>query len=907
MDSGENSEVDERSYTPILTISDHDPGSKNLNSFTEKQVLFNDLVRIFAKPKPERTSEEALKAMEALKTVPLFKKFLKKDSKNNEVFMNIYEAMNYEVVNKDEAIFHFAEKGSKVYLVLKGSVDIFIPKDKDEILNDVMNQRSNRERENTIREGVRSAERKTSLKPERSTSRSRRDSMYAEGGRRHSIFRPEKIIKTLNNTQEGSISQNRINTNSSGPHYPANHEIFSKFTSHQELYFEENVLKFKKLKSVSSGSYFGEIGLTSDVPRDITAIAGSNVHLISLTKWAYEKNSDLIQEKMKSKWDFFTELLQEESKEILKRFCSSFREEKRKYGQKIIQQGSMPKEVYVICQGEVQIIRHDVEKEAENETAKFFVEDKRKKKVVNKRVVNLGRFAFVGEGEATLGQPYNMTALSLSNNTILYTTTVEEYAKLKRAYPYTFNNIDQAYQAKAAFWDKRISNLSQTQEKIQGELATPPRRSKSPMTGFLRSEIEVPDRASPGSEKLVKRHQLVIQDNAINSPNIASPYRDNNTPGQQQKNSKAFTFDSVYNDLQELHEDSFREKRFMKYSKNQRIRKTSSAVMKTGENTHFTDENDDTTKKSHSKSKFSALHDRFEIESIITPKRQSSALEKLFKEKLFQNSNKEQPPSRNITSAKSVRSSKSTKSVQSGNTLRYDIDSSSNNKRIKEAYVSLGSATKVEAGSFNDSRRDTSFLQFIDEKKHLRKSSFLNAKNLPTNPDDVKSTLENEIMTAATRKPDIKLEDQSSPNRFLKLSKNHSSVSEGYFLNPRAKSRGFQSTDLASLELGSPFSKKKVELSLTLNNFNVNRNHIASTKAEKIIEAIWPNSPLQAVFQKTESTWTSEKVLKPFQHNKTIIASKHNLFRLKPAKAHLAVNYSATGLTFKEGGRIKKY
>ena len=498
-----------------------------------------------------------------------------------------------------------------------------------------------------------------------------------------------------------------------------------------------------------------------------------------------------------------------------------------------------------------------------------------------------------------------MTALSMSNNTILYTTTVEEYAKLKRAYPYTFNNIDQAYQTKAAFWDKRITNLSQTQEKIHEELSTPPRRSKSPITGYLRNELDMSDRASPASDKIVKRQQISIQDNS----NIANPYR-THTP-RKLKDSKTFTFDSVYNELQELHEDSFREKRFAKYTKNQKIRKPSLAQLKTGENTNFTEENDDTTKKSHSKSKFSALPDRSEFERTITPQRHTrmaaSALEKLFKDKIFQ----EQPPPRAVTSAKSVRSNKS---LQSGMSLRYEVDSLSNNKKAKEAYLSVGSATKVEVGSLNDSRRDTSFLQFIDEKRHMRKSSFQN-KNTSVSPDDVQGTLENEIVTAAPRKPDIKLEDQSSQVKFIKLSKTqsaktHSSVSEGYFLNPQPRSRGYQNTDLASLELGSPFSKKRIELSLTLNNFNVNRNHLASTKAEKIIEAIWPNSPLQVTgFQRPETMWTaaSEKTLRPFQNNKTIIASKHNLFRLKPAKAHLAVNYNATGLTFKEGGRIKKY
>ena len=40
-DSGETSEFDDRSYTPILTTSDNEPGLKNLNIFTDKQAQFN--------------------------------------------------------------------------------------------------------------------------------------------------------------------------------------------------------------------------------------------------------------------------------------------------------------------------------------------------------------------------------------------------------------------------------------------------------------------------------------------------------------------------------------------------------------------------------------------------------------------------------------------------------------------------------------------------------------------------------------------------------------------------------------------------------------------------------------------------------------------------------------------------
>ncbi len=45
-DSGETSEFDDRSYTPILTVSDNEPGPKNLNIFADKQAQFNVIYQV---------------------------------------------------------------------------------------------------------------------------------------------------------------------------------------------------------------------------------------------------------------------------------------------------------------------------------------------------------------------------------------------------------------------------------------------------------------------------------------------------------------------------------------------------------------------------------------------------------------------------------------------------------------------------------------------------------------------------------------------------------------------------------------------------------------------------------------------------------------------------------------------
>ena len=318
-------------------------------------IKSKDLNEIFSKHKDDRTPDEVKKAIEALKTIQIFRKFTKKDTSSDEFITNIYKALNHEVFNKDEAIYHYGEKGSKFYLVVKGTVCSYIPKDTVELANDISVHKEQASRDNSTV----LTDRIPSIKLEKGKmSRSRRDSLHVvDNGTGHShrpsLFKPDKLAKTLTshllNSLNDEASHSKLNAS-------IGHDLFSKFTNHNDLYFEDGVCKFKKAKILGPGSYFGETGLTSDQPRDMTAICSSNVHVITLTKWAYEKATDVIQSKSKAKWGFFSELLNEDSKEIIKRFCNSFREEKRKYGQKIFQQGEIPKEVYIISQGEVQVV-----------------------------------------------------------------------------------------------------------------------------------------------------------------------------------------------------------------------------------------------------------------------------------------------------------------------------------------------------------------------------------------------------------------------------------------------------------------------------------------------------------------------------------------------------------------------
>ena len=496
---------------------------------------------------------------------------------------------------------------------------------------------------------------------------------------------------------------------------------------------------------------------------------------------------------------------------------------------------------------------------------------------------------------------------------MLYSTTIEvlihfiqffsyyekEFMKLKRAYGYIFEKIDTAYKARAAYWDRRLVNLSQTQEKIQEDLA-PQKRAMTPGTIMLKNRSEIDLNESSSSHLRVnKREGPPLSYDGGNHSNLNSPYKEKNqsTPSQK-KPSKAFTFDNIFNDL---HEDILSNKERRKKKKSSGQKAPSISILKPLDSLENNNEEyEDGSKRSDTKkSRFSFIEktDGFDFsEQTKTPNSNTHstiALQKLFKEKLFQN----QTP--DVNTKPLTAKSHSTKS-----SLAIKIPDKTT--KPKEASKSGASSTKGDRAS--DSKAGSS--QYFDSRVNSRINSAI--KQGFTSPSD-RGLHDYDFSSVVVMKTSgIRFEDHGGFGQPVSNSKLRVIVPTEPLL-PKPISRGKKSEiDLASLELASPFSKKKIALSLSLNNFNTIQPIASSTKTEKILETIWPNSSLYTpaatqsshVFRKS---WGNETFFQSSLKNKSITASKHNMFRVKPLRAHLIRNYTSTAFGMREGGRAKKF
>jgi len=106
--------------------------------------LFESLDAIFSKKKENRNNSDRRVICRALRTIKFFADMEKEDFHFDSFLLQTFDLMEYEEFEKDEALFHLGDPGDKFYIVLKGTVDFFVPKTQEEIMNDLTLESDNK-------------------------------------------------------------------------------------------------------------------------------------------------------------------------------------------------------------------------------------------------------------------------------------------------------------------------------------------------------------------------------------------------------------------------------------------------------------------------------------------------------------------------------------------------------------------------------------------------------------------------------------------------------------------------------------------------------------------------------------------------------------------------------------------
>lgn len=93
---------------------------------TDKQMLYQELIRVLKSPSTERTTEDIKILSTYFSDIKFFadcKSVLKPDQ-----YTRILKAIEYERVDKNKYLFHKGDRGNKFYVILKGHTNVVIPR-----------------------------------------------------------------------------------------------------------------------------------------------------------------------------------------------------------------------------------------------------------------------------------------------------------------------------------------------------------------------------------------------------------------------------------------------------------------------------------------------------------------------------------------------------------------------------------------------------------------------------------------------------------------------------------------------------------------------------------------------------------------------------------------------------------
>lgn len=325
-------------------------------------------MKSFEKAKEDRTYEDYQILREALGKVP----FLTDNAAEGslEVFLtNCADMMEYEYFPKGSAIFHFGETGRKFYLILRGSVDVFIPKSKEELQLEF--EELEKEAQNAGAGGAAAnSDESEELKQEIQVMKSqllkvsgapwfsRKSVMFDATDKKQESTTPSNTVTT----QAGKIFRNKTNLlmkfGTFSKQMQANNdliEIFSKFEGKTDLYIQNGIATMKKVRNMGPGNYFGEVALSTDKPRSASVIAAEDVHVVSLTKRSYKAIFEASIRMLEMKAKFFEDFFNNCGKDLANKFAYVFKERTYEYGQVFYSEGDQANEVFLLKEGEVQV------------------------------------------------------------------------------------------------------------------------------------------------------------------------------------------------------------------------------------------------------------------------------------------------------------------------------------------------------------------------------------------------------------------------------------------------------------------------------------------------------------------------------------------------------------------------
>jgi len=124
-------------------------------------------------------------------------------------------------------------------------------------------------------------------------------------------------------------------------------------------YYTEDILRAEKVKTLTTGDYFGESLCVANHPKSnyMYVVSSSEAHLLTLSKEDYHQVMRQLESRNYKKLEAFIKLLPSFEKEEIQRFSEYFSQKSFQADEVIYFQGASAQDFYIVQSGEVQLLR----------------------------------------------------------------------------------------------------------------------------------------------------------------------------------------------------------------------------------------------------------------------------------------------------------------------------------------------------------------------------------------------------------------------------------------------------------------------------------------------------------------------------------------------------------------------
>ncbi|CAD8160890.1 unnamed protein product [Paramecium pentaurelia] len=229
-------------------------------------------------------------------------------------------SLEYKQVKKGNIVFHCGERGDYFYMILKGTVLVYVPK-KDE---EIQKQKQIMLQMNQCKEDMANTKKKDDAK------------------------QLQKQMQDLQNQLKEYQGMEDILL------FPFKSRYYQKLPNGQMICL------YKKVNTMKDGDCFGEVSLFRNEPRAATLIALDTLHLGALNKSNYLRIFESKLEKLNFTLGMLSKMFPQSSKEVVIQLSFDFQRKLFSINQTIFKQGDIVDGLYLIFQGIVEISSDNV-------------------------------------------------------------------------------------------------------------------------------------------------------------------------------------------------------------------------------------------------------------------------------------------------------------------------------------------------------------------------------------------------------------------------------------------------------------------------------------------------------------------------------------------------------------------